>query len=881
MSRAARPPAAALARHLPALMERLRGARYRVGPGELVDLERLLARCACQGQFPLPAHALARVVAPVVCRSAAEQQAFGEHFKAWLAEVPALSRRRDERAARRLRRTKQAPSPGAAKLGTSEPEKSFGARLWRLAAAILVLVALAFLVRWWVLVQFLPVETTQVPARIVERRVPATPRPQALLVNMDRSLWPVAFAGILWLVPLYYAWLYGGILPAWLRRRASGDMPELDRLSLGHPDHALGASWRGISRLCERDPRPDLGLQVEATVQRTADHGGFFTPVYSHRPELPEYLGLIDRRSPEDHLARFAMELMARLEERGLAVRTLFFSRDPRPGVGGSGRGFSSLATLSGQARTERLLIFSDADSFLDPRSGRPWPGLAPLARWRQRFLLTPRTEADWDRREQALAAEGLAPFPISDAGLSAVAEHITAEKAERPVPAPATGRRLERLLAGDSDRWLNDASPASARVRGLLEALADDLGAAGMLWLRACAIFPSISWPVTCHLGRQLKDESGESLFTEERLLQLARLPWFRHGKMPDWLRLELTCGLDRGERERLRSSLRELLAEASLAQAPDGEPEIAQAKGWRSDRALARFLARQGEESPLRDYLFLTFMRGRRPSRLALAAPRRLRTLIRDTDRWSVLVSAILALVATLMIAAWHQLDGVPVGPGLPPTIDIPAVPMPAAAGFPEALIAIVIPTLSVLAVGLSGLKNRRQPASAAEATVPGLVARISQKRLPVLIPWIATSWAGAFIVADFAGSPGELRMSAASLVAVFVLLVYAYVELGFSRDFRRRLLQLEAGLDTGGGAAVAGDVAAFLRGPAATGMKRRLLRVIYAKVRQPSPELVRELFELQHVGALEPRTRSLLERIVRHLEDRARQIDRGEAR
>ena len=37
-----------------------------------------------------------------------------------------------------------------------------------------------------------------------------------------------------------------------------------------------------------------------------------------------------------------------------------------------------------------------------------------------------------------------------------------------------------------------------------------------------------------------------GQPLFTEERLLRLARLPWFRHGKMPDWLRLELIDGTE-----------------------------------------------------------------------------------------------------------------------------------------------------------------------------------------------------------------------------------------------------------------------------------------------------------------------------------------------
>ncbi len=885
MSPADRPPVAVLARHLPVLLARLRAARYAVGPGELVDLQRLLARAACLGRGPLPAPELARVVAPLVCRSATEQQAFGDHFEAWLAELPSLSRQAAEHGSRE-RPAKQATAPTA----PTAPAPRAGA--WRLVAVLVAVVVLAFLVRWWVLVTFLPAETSPgmraraVAARTVVRPRPAAPGPRVVRPSSDPPLWPLAFAASLWLVPLYYAWLYGGLLPAWLRRRSAGRLPELDRLSLGRTIRPLGAAWRGIRSLCDRDPRPDPGLQVEASVRATVSQGGYFTPVYGHRPELPEYLALIDRRSPEDHLARFADELMARIEERGLATRTLFFRRDPRPGLGGPGRGFSSLEALSGQARAERLLIFSDADSWLDPRSGRPWPRLESLTRWRQRFLLTPRPEPEWGRREQALATSGLAPFPLSDQGLVALAEGDAARVA-RPAPtavpeaaAPGDGS-VTRSLNQDADRWLDDASPEPGEARQLLAALKDRLTPDEVRWLSACAVFPAVSWPVTCTLGQCLMDDDGQPLFTEERLLQLARLPWFRYGKMPDWLRLELIDAMDRDQRERVRESLRALLAEATRASKPGSEPEIAQVAGWRSERQLSRWLSRQGADSPLRDYLFLSFMRDRRPSRLILAAPLRLRALIRDADRWSVLASALLALAWTLVISVWHRLESVPVGSAVPLGDGMRAIPMPAPAGFAEAAIVAAVLMLSVLGVGLSGLKHRRQAPAAAEAAVPDLIARIAARRLPVLAPLIATIWVGAFIVADFAGSPAGLRWTAAHLFATFTAVLYFYLELGFASHFRRRLDRLEARLEAGAGDEVVGDVVAFLRGRAATDMKRRLLRLIHARVREPPAALVRELFELRHSGVLEPRTKSLLERVSRQLEDRYRgRLERREA-
>jgi hypothetical protein len=42
----------------------------------------------------------------------------------------------------------------------------------------------------------------------------------------------------------------------------------------------------------------------------------------------------------------------------------------------------------------------------------------------------------------------------------------------------------------------------------------------------------------LTRYLGARL---FGQPDAWDERLLRLVRLPWFRHGTMPDWLRNEL----------------------------------------------------------------------------------------------------------------------------------------------------------------------------------------------------------------------------------------------------------------------------------------------------------------------------------------------------
>ena len=892
MSQLAKLPAAALARNLPALLGRLRAAGYSVGPSERIAVEGLLVRSALAGCWPPEPPALSRMLAPVLCRSAAEQQGFDAHFESWLADLVLSPGRRPARG-RRQGRPEPEPGPTAA-----QPGRRSGVSLWRLIAATLVVVTLALVARWWVLVTQVDPMTPDSPF-IVGRLQPGGPGSGAAagpgrplwLVTPHSHLWPAALAVSLWLLPLYYAWFYGGWLPAWLRRRSSSALPVLDRLSLGHPIRSLGAAWRGLLRLSERDLRPDAGLQVEATVRATVDKGGYFTPVYGHRPALPEYLALIDRRSPEDHLARFAAELIARLEERGLATRTLFFSGDPRPGVGGAGHGHASLATLAGRAAGERLLIFGDAGSWLDPERGQPWRGLEAVKRWQQRFLLTPLPSAEWGRREQLLADGWLAPFPLSEPGLAALAERC-ASRAQHPDTPPATSLeaataapgvagRYPLMLGQNAERWLGETPPSAAMTRELLAAITQYLAEEGSRWLRACAVFPTVSWPVTCYLGQRSTDEAGQPLLNEERLLRLARLPWFRHGKMPSWLRLELIDAMDRAERDRVRRILRDLLAEALRAQAPGSEPEIAQQAARRGDGWLKRALLRQPDDSPLREYLFLTFMRGRKPLRLTLAAPRRLRTLIRDADRWSVLASAALALIGTLAVAAWHRLETVPLT--APADFrDLPRViPIPSASAFPEGVIAVVNLVLSGLVIAFFGRRHGRLAPPATEFAVPGLIERISARRWPVLGPWVVTTWIGAFILCDFAGSLPGARWIVANLAVLVTLGVYFYLERGIRGGYSSRLGVLSAQLDAGAGTEAIPELLAFLRGPAPTDLKRRGIRLLYAKVREPTAELLSELETLQLGSTLEPRTKSLLQRVARHLEERHRQaLGRGEA-
>ena len=66
------------------------------------------------------------------------------------------------------------------------------------------------------------------------------------------------------------------------------------------------------------------------TIEATLRANGLFTPVYRRRRRLPEYVVLIDRAHPRDHLAAFAFEMIDRLRRENLSVYAYYFYGDPR-----------------------------------------------------------------------------------------------------------------------------------------------------------------------------------------------------------------------------------------------------------------------------------------------------------------------------------------------------------------------------------------------------------------------------------------------------------------------------------------------------------------------------------------------------------------------
>ncbi|MGD1717048.1 hypothetical protein [Dapis sp. BLCC M172] len=228
---------------------------------------------------------------------------------------------------------------------------------------------------------------------------------------------------------------------------------------------------------------------------------------------------------------------------------------------------------------------------------------------------------------------------------------YVPSEKSRAPFP---------EALRVRGRRWIERDPPEPRLVADVLESLRRYLGKAGYYWLSACAVFPELHWNLTVDLGNKLKTDDGSSLLQACRLTDIARLPWFRYGYMPDWLRAWLIYDLPRQQEDEVRQLLRNFLVAEPDEQGIVGRWQFPIAR-QHSDvvsklaQPLLHLLSKEAPaDHPLRDYIFQEFMTGRK--RLAVRMPEKLSKQLRRKSSqqvgWGLWFQLVLATAVGLTV-------------------------------------------------------------------------------------------------------------------------------------------------------------------------------------------------------------------------------------
>ncbi|MGA9769879.1 MAG: amino acid permease [Blastocatellia bacterium] len=383
-------------------------------------------------------------------------------------------------------------------------------------------------------------------------------------------------------------------------------------------------------------------LDVKKTIETTIREG-LFTPAYSSRRSLTEYLVLINRSSLKDQNAQLVNELAERLIQNDVFIERYFFQEDARICRRADAKApYQRLTDLAAQYPDHYLIIFSDGTSLFDPLTGQPQPWLERFSSWPTRVLMTSDFQPD-DYNERMLSELGFRVLPANKAGLAALSktDHSNSLRmwndGGRINPLPS-------ILQERPGRWLESYPPNIKIINELCDELQSFLSSDGYFWLTACAVYPMLCWDITLYLGFNLVSLDN----IQEKFSTLLRLPWFREGTMPDWLRERLIAELSPEKEQVIRAALEDLLLSALLN--PEGfvlplvhKKKVVEIgllkKAWsrlskrvrelKNRRFILGIIKSEPDNSQLQDYVLLSFLSGRKPNRLALAFPNELRAL------------------------------------------------------------------------------------------------------------------------------------------------------------------------------------------------------------------------------------------------------------
>jgi len=419
-----------------------------------------------------------------------------------------------------------------------------------------------------------------------------------------------------------------------LKRLPVDQRPELHTLvsETALPTELSGPQLRrlvgGLRRPREQEA---VELEVARTVEATARAAGWFSPVFVPRRQMPEYVVLVSRRSAEDHQARWIDAMLQRIEQNGVVMTRYYFGDDPRVCRRADNPGMCyQLSELAVIHHAATLFLFTESAACFDPVSGRPAPWAETLPSWPRRVLFTPETPYHWTQREWELAAEGMIIYPATAAGLQSYAGLSGEWRIEKLFPAPYA-RSFPAIIGADALRWQDKNPPPTETQETLLRQLKGYLGPEGFLWLCACAVYPEISWPLTWYLAETLHgdDRSPTRGSPYTRLLpSLARLPWFRSGTMPDWLRLAMIGQLTARQEADIRRALTHLVEKITARPAAQPGPAVLSFAPWLEPKDI---LQTASKDSLMHEAVFLGFMSGASLDQLGVQAPSALGRLFR----------------------------------------------------------------------------------------------------------------------------------------------------------------------------------------------------------------------------------------------------------
>lgn len=303
-----------------------------------------------------------------------------------------------------------------------------------------------------------------------------------------------------------------------------------------------------LRQLRERAKDEASQLDVAKTISDTIKKGGRFTPVHKAMTRPPEYLLLIEKRSPGDHRAMYYNTLYEAFKSNDIHVERYFFKADVRVCYNEEFKLGIKLIELVKKHGDSRLVIMGSGSYLMSPMSGKLAKWTSVFEEWKERAIMTPKTLDTWNRQENKLE-KLFTVMPSSHKALGYWTEV------------------LKHDLDWDKKIWKSQLPPAQTQAVTLGNDIAATLERHYeeplQIWIAACAVYPSLHWDLTIHLGHFIADKiEDKNLVASSNLADMFRLKWFADGQIPNAARADLIAFLQ-NKYPKLLQEIRENLNE------------------------------------------------------------------------------------------------------------------------------------------------------------------------------------------------------------------------------------------------------------------------------------------------------------------------------
>lgn len=436
---------------------------------------------------------------------------------------------------------------------------------------------------------------------------------------------------------------------------------------------------QSLRKLRQHTLVPGREIDVTSSIRATIAAAGSPKIRFGGRMQTPEYLYMTESEDPADHLALFARSLGDSMRKEGVAFSEFEFLGVPatlRPLENDEIGNPVHLDEVAARHPDARPILFQEGFDCVDGPLGQPW--FVDMGARRGAVNLNPRSQCQWDNAESHINHAGFFVAELNPSSLDAYVEHLGSGEEQHPNALKGIEGQfdLAESLALDRQVCLSDKAPSQHTIDDLIDDLSDWLSEEAMDWLRAVALFPRIEPQLTILLGEHMRDASGAPLLTDERFLALARLPWLRSGRMPDWLRRPLVNGLSESRLAEARGVIAafmrpmEKTEEDGKGARPRGQVvslKIAASEDVRLQKQIARWLE-ASPEAMLHDQILLDTMRGKKPDELGVEAPvalvRQAQRLFRSAETRAVVIAALASMLALYLVppGQWIEAEALP---------------------------------------------------------------------------------------------------------------------------------------------------------------------------------------------------------------------------